>query len=279
MPRAKHPIDDDRFELRLGPYRPPRVRRGGSLFCENLGSVKVLRFSDGPIPWPMGTVGGLRRSAFVLCGDLVRAVRQEANGAVAKAWGVSGMTVSKWRRILGVEKWNPGTHRVFVNYLGKSLTSENRARGRAIQTPEKQIEWGRKRSEEGRTRKRQWKPKEEKMLGTMPDVEVARRLGCSAQTVSTRRRELGIPTFLSSPGVAASLASRADGATLIYSPAKLRSRRLELGLFQTRIAAQCGWSAPTRYQRLESGVQTRAEKHVLERVAQALNCALKDILI
>src|SRR5678816_4448515 len=109
---------DGRFDLRHGPYHPPRVRRGQSLFCEILGTVRVFKFSDGPIPWPLCKVWRRGGPAFVLCGDLVKAVRLEAAGAVAKAWGVHRETVTRWRHTLGVKQFNPGTHHLFLTYQG-----------------------------------------------------------------------------------------------------------------------------------------------------------------
>lgn len=269
--------DDGRFDLRHGPYHSPRVRVGGRLFCENLGTVKVCKFSDGPLAWPLCTVGERGGPAFVLCGDLVRAIRLEAAEAVAREWGVHRCTVSRWRQILGVKQFNPGTHDLFLKYQGKALTAETTARGRASQTPANQVDWALKRREEGRTRKRHWIDSEDAMLGTMPDHELARRLSCSARTVSLRRRELRIAPLLANPGMAAAV--RASTAGLLrYSREKLRARRLELGLFQTQTSERCGWTTPAMYQRLESGLQDRATPEVLARVAHALECPLEDLL-
>lgn len=269
--------DDGRFDLRHGPYLSPRVRVGGRLFCENLGTVKVCKFSDGPLAWPLCTVGERGGPAFVLCGDLVRAIRLEAAEAVAREWGVHPCTVSRWRQILGVKKFNPGTHDLFLKYQGKALTAETTARGRALQTPEKQVDWALKRREEGRTRKRHWITSEDAVLGTMPDNELARRLACSARTIALRRRELGIAPFLANPGMAAAV--RASTAGLLhYSRELLRARRLALGLFQTQVSGRCGWTTPAMYQRLESGPHDRATPDVLERVARALECPLADLL-
>ena len=269
--------DDGRFDLRHGPYVAPRVRVGGRLFCDNHGTVKVCKFSDGPLSWPLCTVGERGGPAFVLCGDLVRAIRLEAAEAVAREWGVNPSTVSRWRRILGVKRFNLGTHNLFLHYQGKALTAENTARGRAMQTPELQVNWGLKRREDGRTRKRRWLADEVAMLGTMPDTALAPRLKCSARTVMLRRRELGIAPFLDDSSRAA--AARACEAKLLhYSREKLRSRRLALGLFQTQASERCGWTTPAMYQRLESGPHDRATPEVLERVARALECRVEDLL-
>lgn len=274
--KSKRRKDDGRFELRHGPYHPPRVRRGGRLFCENLGTVKVCTFSDGPIPWPKCPVGERGGPAFVLCGDLVRAVRLESATAVARAWGVSPSTISRWRRILGVAQFNPGTHYLFLTYQGKALTAETTARGRAMQTPERQAEWGRKRREEGRTRRRRWTDSQDAMLGTMPDRDVARRVGCPTSAVGRRRRELGIAPFVTTAAGAAALKAF-DASLLRCSPDKLRACRLACGLFQTEVARRCGWKQPVAYGRLESGMQRRATPRILGRIAEVLGCRVADI--
>lgn len=213
----------------------------------------------------------------MLCGDLVRAIRLEAAEAVARAWGVNPGTVSRWRRILGVKRFNPGTHNLFLQYQGKALTPETTARGRALQTPEKQVDWAIKRREDGRTRKRHWTADEDAMLGKSPDNDLARKLGCSSRTVALRRRELRIEPFLMNAATAAAV--RASTAALLwYSPEKLRARRLELGLFQTQTSQRCGWTTPAMYQRMESGIHDHATPEVLNRVARALECRVEDLL-
>jgi DNA-binding Xre family transcriptional regulator len=176
-----------------------------------------------------------------------------------------------------VKRFNPGTHDLFLRYQGKALTAETTAGGRALQTPEKQVDWALKRREEGRTRKRHWSVEEDAMLGTAADNELALRLGCSARTIALRRRELGIAPFLANPATAAAV--RASTAGLLrYSRERLRARRLSLGLFQTQTSERCGWTTPAMYQRLESGPHDRATPEVLARVARALECPLEDLL-
>jgi hypothetical protein len=94
-----------RYQLLRGPNEPPRTRRGGHLFCERRGTVKVGGYSDGPIPWPVKW--GSR--SLILCGDLIDAVKQESEVAVGHHWGVCIKVVQRWRRALGVEIYNPGT--------------------------------------------------------------------------------------------------------------------------------------------------------------------------
>src|SRR4029077_7533342 len=99
--------DADRFRLLYGPYLTPRCRLGKKLFCEIRGWVPVRRISAGRIPWPQTIVG--RSLAFILCGDLVKAVRRESNQAVCRWWGVMPQTVTAWRKALDVPQGNEGT--------------------------------------------------------------------------------------------------------------------------------------------------------------------------
>src|SRR5688500_13358624 len=87
----------------LGTYRTPRFKYGAKVLCEARGEVTIVKLSDGPIPWPIGRsdAGAL---SLVLYRDLARAVRREANRAVAHHWGVTSQTVTKWRKALDVER-------------------------------------------------------------------------------------------------------------------------------------------------------------------------------
>ena len=106
--RKDEPRDPEKTRLRFGPYVPPRVRRGRFLFCELRGTVKVGDYSDGPIPWPMKA----KTRSIILCGDLVRAVQEESELAVAHHWGMCNRTVTKWRAALGVGPITEGTHQI-----------------------------------------------------------------------------------------------------------------------------------------------------------------------
>jgi hypothetical protein len=117
------------YRLLHGPYRMPRCRLGGRLFCEERGWVTVERISDGNIPWPQTVV---RRSrAFILCGGLAKAVRRESAIAVCHWWGVTPQTVSKWRKALGVPQVNEGTARLYRDYAPERLTEDVRKRALA----------------------------------------------------------------------------------------------------------------------------------------------------
>jgi hypothetical protein len=87
--------------LRHGPYAPPRCRVGSMLDCEYRGQESVVGgMTHGRIQWPYARIGG--RLSPIVCGDLARAIRQEAAIAVAHHWGVSFGLVTRWRASLGV---------------------------------------------------------------------------------------------------------------------------------------------------------------------------------
>src|SRR5271165_3958276 len=98
--------DRERFRLLHGPYRAPRCGFGQKLFCELRGWVVVRGISAGRIAWPRTKVK--RAWAFILCGDLVRAVRRESAIAVCHWWGVTPQTVTVWRKALDVPQVNAG---------------------------------------------------------------------------------------------------------------------------------------------------------------------------
>src|SRR5437867_12477283 len=101
--------DAVRFQLLNGPYQPPKCKVGSWLNCRRRGHVKVVAISDGLIQWPMtqSETGGPR--SLILCGDLVKAVRQESAVAIKHWWGVQHDLVRKWRKNVGVEHENEAT--------------------------------------------------------------------------------------------------------------------------------------------------------------------------
>ena len=180
-----------RFEN--GPYCPPQVQVGQLIKCERFGEVKVSSWSDAPIPWPLCRIKGSSGS-IILCGDLARAVQTETAAAVALAWGVDRFTVHKWRRVLNVKRANEGTrarHRqnrplvisAEANELGITRAHAAPARVQAEKT---------KRERGHISNRRAWSEEEVAMLGTMPDKEVAQRLGCCERSVSSERRRRGL---------------------------------------------------------------------------------------
>ena len=154
MERRRSQVDVTR--LRFGPYSCPQAGVGEALHDELLGPVTVGGWTSGRVPWPRRSGNGYQ--SLILCGDLVRAVKEEAGAAIEYWWGVSGSMVARWRKALGVPKLNPG---------GLALAHERHA----------------------------WPAAALAMLGTAVDARVAAKLGRSEGSVVRKRLALGIPAF------------------------------------------------------------------------------------
>ena len=219
--------DAERFRL-LGTYRTPRFRYGRKVLCEVRGEVVITGLTNAPIPWPLGK-GGRGRHSLIVFKGLARAVRRESNQAVAYWWGVDVQTVSKWRRLLGVQRATPGTsrlHREAIEQHGDAmralgvLKSRDPERCRKIAAarrgkprPPHVIEAmakahrGTHHTEEtrrkiGEAHRRRgtlvpgtipWTPEEDELVRTLPTQEAVRRTGRTLYAVKARRHRLGVP--------------------------------------------------------------------------------------
>jgi hypothetical protein len=90
-------------------YRTPNFRYGQKVEDLARGEVTIVKLSDAPVPWPIGAIKWAR-SPVLYC-DLAKAVRRESNLTVQRLFGVTGQTVTKWRKALGVPPNNEGTLR------------------------------------------------------------------------------------------------------------------------------------------------------------------------
>jgi DNA-binding transcriptional regulator YiaG len=281
-------------DLRLigGPYYPPRARRGHKLFCEIRGTVTVGGYSDALIPWPRLKKGG--NACLILCGDLVRAVKREALLVVAHHWGVSHTTVWNWRKALGVERSNEGTHqRLHDQAVTREDDRLDRARrnskkpkalaklsaslkGRvqspatveAVRRAAKRQKWteARKRKIAALWRRRghrarnpnhrPWTAAEDALLGTDWDAVVAGRLGRSLKSVHMRRFAKGIPSYI----------VKLDGRAI-------RLLRKVTELERRELAAQAGISTAAVWQ-IETGRIKGVATDKAIRLAAALGVAL-----
>lgn len=95
--------------LLFGPYLPPRHHKGSWITDEIHGLVQVNGWTNGPLSWPTRKwpSGGPRSIAVTK--DLVRAIRQESEVAVAHWFGVSTKKIRELRRELGVSRNTIGT--------------------------------------------------------------------------------------------------------------------------------------------------------------------------
>lgn len=196
--------DAHRFRLLFGPYSAPAVRPGDALRCERRGEdVVVDRMSDAPIPWPMALYRG--KPGLIVCGDLVRAVRAESTVAIAHWWGITYPTACNLRRSVGVRGVTRGSREsiarsVSANLKGRKAPPGVAERMRGISKRPRTEEHIRKvadafrarmeaarRGEEG-GRKGSWSDADLALLGTMPDTELAERLGRTEVAVRYQRQ-------------------------------------------------------------------------------------------
>jgi hypothetical protein len=131
-------------------------------------------------------------------GDLAKAVRTESAAAVMYWWGVCMQAVWRWRRALGVTRTNnEGTHRL----VEANATAGAAGKARGV-TPAERRKRRRTALRDGYARRLRpgyhgplWTAAQLRLLGTMPDEDVAKKIGRTPNAVRQRRTKLGIPTF------------------------------------------------------------------------------------
>jgi hypothetical protein len=210
-------------------YRTPRFSYGSVVMDDVRGWVTIVGMTDAPIPWPIGKRG--RAKSPVVYGALTRAIRSEPAIAVARAWGLTAQTITKWRKALGVPAMNQGSMKwcreratlpIFVKFQRKGQ-AKNRdparcakiaAARRGVPRPPEVIEamrranLGRRLSAEHRRKLseasrrlgrrppkagRPWTKAEEALLRRLPAAEVVRLTGRTLTAVYSRRELLGLP--------------------------------------------------------------------------------------
>jgi hypothetical protein len=188
----------DQGRLRHGPYDPPALRVGDRADCLMRGAVVVTSWTDARILWPRCKRQGKSHPSLLLHDELARAVRAEAVEAVRYWWGVSNGVVHRWRRLLSVTRTNnPGTHRL--------VRANAQAGGHAAKTKEwTEVERQAKREtaqrlDLGRHPKPgyhgpRWTTAQMRLLGKLPDAEVAARIERTVGAVRQKRNLAGIPT-------------------------------------------------------------------------------------
>jgi hypothetical protein len=131
--------------------------------------------------------------------ELARAVCLESSLSLQHWFGVSEFTVWKWRKALGVERFNEGSTR-----LRQAVNVEQAAKLRGKQLTAEQVERRRPTAltlNLGRNLpagyRGPWRTAEElALLGRMPDADVAARIGRTTRAVRIMRTRLGVPTAL-----------------------------------------------------------------------------------
>jgi hypothetical protein len=223
----------DRFRL-FGFYLTPRFKYGAIVQDEARGDVVIVGLSDGRIPWPLGYRLDWKcgTPALVLYKGLAKAVQRESNQAVAHWWGVSGQTVTKWRKALGVQPTTKGTSRLRASHakeLGQIVIAQEKSRDPARDAPRREkiakakvgkprprhvhqalrmANLGRRPTKDARAkmsaaqRRRgarppwigpAWTPEEDELVRTLPAREAAKRTGRTLSAVYSRRSELRLP--------------------------------------------------------------------------------------
>lgn len=222
--------DAERFRLRYGPYRTPRFKYGAYVKDARRGQVKIVGLSNALIPWPMAAKRGGKSP--VLYGALLRAVQRESNQAVAHWWGVSGQTVTAWRKALGVRPTTDGTSKLrsahFLEPWARKAQQKAWAKARdpgrrakiaaarrgkprpphvieamrnarlgkplSAETRRKMSEAQKRRgSWPPAARGRPWTAEEDELVRTLQIGEVAKRTGRTESAVQNRRAKLGVP--------------------------------------------------------------------------------------
>ena len=214
----------------IGSYRTPRVKIGQTVECEVRGPVVVTSISDSLIQWPWAK-SGRGRTSPVIYKDLAKALRVETGADICRAWGITGQTVTKWRKRLGLSSRTPGLlklqRQMMLGPHGQRMhelaapTLRSPARRAKIaaakigkKRPKKVVEamrrrlLGRKlpisvRSKMSDTHRRRgtrppkagrtWTAQEDQWLKTLPPVEVAKRTKRTVGAVWCRRQLLGLP--------------------------------------------------------------------------------------
>jgi hypothetical protein len=216
--------DTERFRL-LRPYTTPSCRIGQIVRCAVLGEVRVVGYSDSPIPWPV-TRRGKWRVPVVFRG-LEQAVRRESAQAIAHWWGMGVGSVRQWRRALGVEASTEGTTRLRRDYFHEPWAVRARVKAHAKnQDPRRRAKLSaslrgrrkprhvieavaaarrgvplddatrRKMSESHRARGtlvpgiRVWTDHEDELVRALPIAEVVRQTGRTVEAVISRRYRL-----------------------------------------------------------------------------------------
>jgi hypothetical protein len=162
--------------------------------------VIITSWSDGRIAWPRcrrpDTRGG--GSGLLVDEELARAIRLESSLATQHWWGVTESTVWRWRQYFGVERFNEGSAR-----LQAALNAEKGAALRGKELPSEQVERRRRTALElglrplpQRPGGRPWTRQELKLLGKMPDAELAAQIGRTENAVRVMRVRLGLPNPL-----------------------------------------------------------------------------------
>jgi hypothetical protein len=224
--------DEQRLQLRFGPYKTPKFKYGAVVQCEVRGDVVIVGMTDSLIPWPLGRPKGMRgRASLVVYDGLADAVRREANQAVQHWWGACHSAVWKWRRALEVPLTNEGTLQIKSELTEEpwareawrkahakardpvrceKIAASKRGKKRPAHVIEtlRKANTGRKLGKSHRQKLREvhkklgtrppwigepWTSEEDELLRTLRPKKAAAKTGRSMSAVTARRRKLKLP--------------------------------------------------------------------------------------
>jgi hypothetical protein len=149
--------DSDRHRLLHGPYTPPPLQCGDRTFCLYRDAEAVVTgWTNARIRWPKCRALSCRGgSGLLVTEELQRAVLSESAEALTYWFGVGSHAVWSWRKAFDIPRHGAG----------------------------------------GSQRIPTWTPDELAMLGTMPDDELAAKIGRTGAAVTAKRTKLRIKTF------------------------------------------------------------------------------------
>jgi hypothetical protein len=161
------------------------------------GTVVVTSWTDARISWPRCKRQGKSHPSLLLDDELACAVRTESAAAVAYWWRGSPTVVKAWRKLLEVTRTNnPGTRRLMK---ASAQAGADSLKAKEWTDAECDAKSGlARRLNLGQYLKPgyhgpRWTAKEKRLLGKLPDDEVARRIGRTVGAVRVKRVELGLP--------------------------------------------------------------------------------------
>jgi hypothetical protein len=185
--------------LLAGPYTPPPLQRGDRATCLYRDALVVVTgWTAAPILWPRCrrldcTKGG---SGLLVTEELVRPVRTESVVALMYWFGVSHNTVCAWRKAFGVEQWGTEGSKRLHRQASQAGGDATRGKPQPKELVRERL-LTRKAYRSGHGQpwlEVAWQVHELVLLGTLPDADVAARIGRSTNAVRVKRTKLRIPT-------------------------------------------------------------------------------------
>ncbi|HEX4612624.1 MAG TPA: hypothetical protein VH092_30800 [Urbifossiella sp.] len=185
----------------LGAYTPPAVKVGDVVRClYRRAECRVTAWTDAPLPWPrcrqLGIQGG---SGLLITVDLIRAVQTESAAALKHWFGVSTKAAWNWRKrfVPGEGKFRTAGSRDAHQRASEAGAAGIKAKVWTDEELDARGELSKRLGLKptGRWAGQEWTLEQMLLLGTMPDADLAARIGKTEGAVRSRRAALTIPTF------------------------------------------------------------------------------------